>query len=353
MRAPIALALLALGCGAHEESTPPPTSAPGEREVEVVPVQHQPLALALTLPGELQPFQSVDLRARSAGFVRTIDVDRGSVVHAGDLIARLTAPELHAQRESVEARLRGQHQTSDRLRAASATPGAIAGHDLELASAQEDATSAEAQSLAAREGFLVVRAPFDGTVTERFVHPGALVGSPSDSPLVHIDDLAHLRLVVHVPEYAVAVIEDGREVTFHARAYPDRTFTGRIARAARAIDESTRTMPIELDVDNADGALSPGMYVDVDWTVTRATPSFFVPPRAIVQGTADVFVVVVRDAVSHRVPIRRGLATVDRIEVFGDLHDGDEVLTRGRDDLVDGTQVRTVHPDAGVAPPAH
>jgi membrane fusion protein (multidrug efflux system) len=300
------------------------------------------------LQGELTPFEAVDVSARVSGYVLEIPVDRGSVVHAGDVIARLDAPELAQQRVEAQARLVASQQTAERLRRASLTEGAVAGNELELAVAARRADSARVESLRDMEAYLIVRAPFDGVVTDRRVHPGALVGPSQGSAgsLVRIEDHAKLRLTVAVPEQDAGVAPLGREVGFTVSAFPGQTFHGRVARVAGTVDQNTRTMPIELDV-TSEGKLAPGMYGDVAWPVSRRTPSLFVPPGAIVQTTARTYVIRVRGGKAQLVTVSRGVAATDLAEVFGALTPGDTLLKRGVEDVVDGDAIALRLPVGG------
>jgi RND family efflux transporter MFP subunit len=183
-------------------------------------------------------------------------------------------------------------------------------------------------------------------ITQRNVHPGALVGPPASAnevPMVRIEQLAHLRLTVAVPEGLTGGIDEGALATFTVQAWPARRFTGTIRRIAHAVQLRTRTMPVEMDVENTAGDLAPGMYADVAWPVRRATPSLFVPASAIVQTAARTFVVRVRDGVVDLPTVRRGLSAGERVEVFGALQPGDTIAVRGREDLAPGTRV-TVRP---------
>ena len=144
------------------------------------------------------------------------------------------------------------------------------------------------QDLAA---YLRITAPFDGVITTRYIHPGALVGPGSDVPLLQLDQVSRLRLAVAVPETDVAGIEKGVKVEFKVPAQPDRTFSGVVARPARALDMKTRTMPVELDVRNSDGLLAPGMYPFVLWPVHNSRTALLVPPTSIVTTTERVFVI--------------------------------------------------------------
>jgi RND family efflux transporter MFP subunit len=190
------------------------------------------------------------------------------------------------------------------------------------------------------ESYLTVRAPFDGVVTDRRVHPGALVGPSQGSGgfIVRVEDHANLRLTVAVPEQMTAGVQHGREVGFAVTAWPGRTFHGRVSRVAGALDSRTRTMPVELDVV-AGNALAPGMYADVAWPASRTSPSLFVPPSAIVQTTARTYVIRVRGGKADLVNVTRGVSTPALVEVFGALAAGDTVMRRGADDISAGDAV--------------
>jgi membrane fusion protein, multidrug efflux system len=345
-------------------------AATGPVTIDIARVVEQPLDVQLSLPGELVAYESVDVHARVAGFVKTVAVDRGSVVRRGDLLVTLDAPEVVAQRaeaqskrQAAEAQLAAARAkadadsaTFDRLTAASATPGVVAGNDVAIAGKTAEASrsqvvAAEQQVEAARqaaqavqelEGYLRVTAPFAGVVTERNVHPGALVGPTSgeSAPMVRVVDQRRLRLVVPVPEAYTASLARGASIAFKVTAFPGATFTGTIARIARAVDVTTRTMAVELDVDNADGRLTPGTFCQVRWPVRRTGPSLFVPTASVASTTDRTFVVRIRGGKAEWVDVTTGLTAGPLLEVFGDLAAGDEVAGRGTDELRPGTEVR-------------
>ncbi len=155
-----------------------PSASPrgGIPQVAVVSVVAQRLDDSVRLPGELQPFLSVDLYPKVTGILEWIGVDRGSTVKRGQILVRLMAPELSAQRAEAEAKLRADEITHERLRTAAATPGVVAPNDLEIAKRTVEADRARVRSLKKMEDYLVITAPFDGVITTRHVHPGALVG---------------------------------------------------------------------------------------------------------------------------------------------------------------------------------
>ncbi|MEW6321930.1 MAG: efflux RND transporter periplasmic adaptor subunit [Acidobacteriota bacterium] len=333
---------------------------------DVVPVVARTLDKTVDIPGDLTAHLSVAMHARIAGFVETISVDRGDPVTRGQIIARLAAPELRAQRAEADARLRAARaqlaeagaahaaalSTSKRLQAASATPGAVAANDLELAERAADAAAAHVAALSAAvaaaeaaeraladlEGYLQLTAPFNGVITERLAHPGSLVG-PSTPPVVRLEQVSRLRLTVPVPEAYLAVVPIGATVDFAVAASPNRTFHGTIARAARSLDVKTRSMAVEIDVANQDGMLAPGMFAQVRWPVARPSATLFVPPSAVVRTSERQFVVRVRDGVADWVDVRRGETVDGLIEVFGDLREGDQVVRRGNDEIRPGTRI--------------
>ena len=194
------------------------------------------------------------------------------------------------------------------------------------------------------EGYLRVTAPFDGVVTERNVHPGALVGAASgpgaSTPMVRLVNDQRLRLVVPVPEAYAAGVTEGASVPFTVPAYPGRTFRGVIARIAHSVDVKTRTMAVELDVPNADRRLVPGSFCQIQWRVQRLEPSLFVPNGSLAATTDRTFVVRVRNGKSEWVDVKTGLAAGRLVEVFGDLREGDDVAVRGTDEVHAGADVR-------------
>jgi membrane fusion protein, multidrug efflux system len=324
-------------------------SAPASAPVEVVRVALRKLDTRAHLEGEMFPYEAVAVYARANGFVASVPVDRGTRVKKGQLLATLAAPELAAQRAEAEAKLPADKSTFDRLSAAAKTEGAVAHHDVELAQAALQADQARVQTLRTMEQYLTVSAPFDGVVTERNVHPGALVGPQAGTatPMFRVEQVDKLRLTVPVPENLVSVIDEGAVAKFSVRAWPGESFAGTTRRLSRSVESRTRAMMVELDVDNADGRLAPGMFADVEWPVRRSKPTFFVPPGAIVQSTEKTFVARIKDGVVEQVPVQRGSATADLVEVFGALADGDWIARRGSEELRSGAHVVVRLPPEG------
>jgi len=339
-----------------------------QQMVEVVSVVPKRLERKLRLPGEILPYQAVDLHARVAGYVEAVLADKGSMVKAGQLLVKLTAPELNAhraeaeskvlaiesQRAEAEAKLVAAQSTYEHLQVAAATPGAVAENEVILAKKSVDAARAaravyENSSKAARasvealtklEAYLNVTAPFDGIITERLVHPGALVGPGSGGgPMLKLEQHSRLRLVVPVPETAVSGITSGANVSFTVPAYPEESFSGLVARIPGALDPKTRSMAVELDVSNPHRRLGPGMYPEVLWPVRRARPSFLVPSTSIVTTTERMFVIRLHNERAEYVTVSRGASEGGQVEVFGPLAANDQIVRRGTDEIREGSRL--------------
>ena len=367
----IAAAVLTMSCGTPTPpaSQVPPPSIP---TVDAVRVIERPLGVTLEMPGELEAYEEVAIYPRVTGYVKTIRVDRGSNVRAGDVLAVLDAPELVAQRAEAQSKLQGAQAqlaatrarassaagTFEKMKAAAATPGVVAGNDLVVAQKTAEAEASQVQgaeqtveaarqavrSITEMEAYLRVVAPFAGTITERNAHPGALVGpaaaASGATPMFRVVQSSRLRLVVPVPEAYSASITPGTTVPFTVRAYPNQTFSGQVARVARAIEVRTRTMAVEIDVDNRDGRLSPGSFSQVRWPIERRMPSLVVPSASIATTTDRVFVVRINDGRTEWVDVTTGLVSGTMTEVFGDLRPGDLVAARGTDELRPGVAVK-------------
>jgi len=348
-------------------------AAGAQQSVDVVRVVSKASERTLTLPGEIFPYLAVDLHARVSGFVDKVNVDRGSVVTQGQTLMTLIAPELAAQvaeaeskagsiesqQSEAQAKLISAESTYRSLKAAAATPGAVAANELVDAEQAMEANRSHVQSLegsirAARaavqalrelEAYLKVAAPFDGVVTARYVHPGALVGPVAASnALLRLEHNSRLRLVAAVPEADVGGIVTGARVPFTVPAYPGETFFGVVARVARSLDLKTRTMPVELDVPNPSLRLAPGMYAQMQWPVRSRRASLLVPPTSIVTTNERQFLIRVNDGIAEWVNVTRRSAVGELVEVLGPLSAGDLIVRRGSDEIREGTrlQVRQV-----------
>ncbi len=303
--------------------------------------------------------------------MKSIKVDRGSIVKQGELIAKLEAPELLAQRAQAgatyqsaeaqlaagQAKLAADQATYQHMSAAAKTPGVVAANDLDIVqkTAQSDEANVGALQMTAEaaqenlkavtqlESYLNITVPFDGQVTTRYVHPGALVGPAGGAgamtPIVSVETTTRHRLVVPVSEKDVEGVSKGTIVTFTVASFPGRTFHAPIARVSHDVNTKTRTMPVELDVSDPRAELVPGTFCEIDWPIRRNYPTLFVPNSAVASDLQRTFVIRVRQNRTEWVDVTTGARSGNLIEVFGDLHEGDEVALRGTDQLRAGIEV--------------
>jgi len=359
------------GCGSSEQSTASNAAANSPQTVAVAKVESRTLSTTLSLPAQISPYEAVDVYPKVTGFLEKISVDRGSRVRAGEVIVQLSAPELAAQRAQAEAALQtaeAQHSAAEakfaadngtyqHLEAAAKTPGVVAGNDLLVAGQSAAADQAQVEAAAKNvqaardhvravtqlESYLEIRAPFDGVVTQRNLHPGALAGPASGAagaqPIVRVESVNRLRVTVPVPEAYAAGVREGQDVTFRVPAHPGKTFRAPIARVSHDISQNTRTMQVELDFKNADGEVTPGAFATVDWPIVRSYPTLVVPSSAVTTDLQRTFVIRISGGKAEWVDVTTGMTADGKTEVFGSLQAGDTVVANGTDTIRSGTAV--------------
>ena len=373
--------------------------APAEqpRAAAVVAVVRGNLASSLTVAGQFQPYQQVDLHAKVSGYIRLIKVDIGDRVRQGEVLALLEVPELQDQVEGAQAEVR--HSQSDITRAQSEVvsaestysavhaeytrleeaskerPGLIAEQELDDARAKDQQAAAQVgvakASLDAMQQQLGVSrathsrletmsryeqiiAPFTGVVTKRYADTGSLIQAGQDNntqtlPVVQVAESDLLRLRMPVPESDVPNIQVGGDVQVKVNA-TGRTFTVKIIRFSRALDTNTRTMLTEVDVPNHDLSLSPGMYAETTIQLQRKKDALILPAQAVVQNGDQSYVLVV-DATNHveKRTVTLGIQTSNRVEITSGLQAGDNVIAAGQTGYQPG---EIVSPHAAFIPTA-
>lgn len=354
----------------------------------VAAVKRGSIVHTLNLAGQFQPFQVIDVHAKISGYIRRIYVDIGDKVRQGQILAVLEVPELRAQLKGTVAEvasrkdeiaraqqevLRAQsehaslHANYTRLKQASATqPGLIAEQELDDAQSKDLASEAQIDAAksalsAARQNFDVagadnervgdladytrVVAPIDGVIIWRYADTGALIqaGTASDVqslPVVKLSQSSLLRLRIPVPEDAVEFIHVGALVNVQVDAV-HRTLVGKVVRFTRDISLATRTMQTEIDVENKDLSLTPGMYADTTIELERRDHVLTIPVQAVITNGNQSSVLIV-DGQNH-VQTRNltlGLQGTNLVEVRNGLAEGDRVITGGQANYQVGETVK-------------
>jgi membrane fusion protein (multidrug efflux system) len=351
------LAVLLSGC--RSENNPVKENTDGNQQAavaiaEAFPLSKGKLSSALQVPGELMAYQQVDLYAKESSFVKKLFVDVGSEVKQGQLLVTMEAPELGSQLagalsnvKSREAIYTASKANYDRLFETSKTPGTISPNDLEQASARKNSDLAQWQAakaaysqVAETQGYLQIRAPFNGVITARNVNAGAYVGPSgkgSELPLFTLQEQKKLRLVVSVPEAFSSYLHQNSPVSFTVNAMPNEQFTGHIKRLSGAIDNRLHAQRIEIDVENNNKRLLPGMVAEVNIPLPSRDSTFVVPKSAVVNSTESVFVIRVANKKADRVVVRIGREANGEMEIFGDLKAGDLILKTATDEIRNGS----------------
>jgi membrane fusion protein, multidrug efflux system len=316
-------------------------------------VVKEPLSSSIQLPAVLDAYQKVSIFPRVNGFIKSVMVDRGSIVKKGQVLLVLDAPEIieqyyAAQSKYLQAKAiyAGSKDNYERTLAVSETPGTISPHDVEVANARMLADSAIMNSelanfraLEATRSYMTVTAPFDGVITERNIHPGALAGPSGTVPMLILEEEDRLRLVMQIPEMYSAQLSTARQVTFHVNALPGLDFTGNISRQAGSLNDRYRSEAVEVDVQNPQHRLKSGMYAEVVIPVTGSVQAMVVPASAIVTSTERKYVIAVKQGRTHWINVQEGNKHEDSTEVFGNLTAGDKVILQGTDEIKEGVTV--------------
>ena len=350
----IALIMLDACHESGEEAKKP--IAKEQQSLSVMKLYKGSISSTVQLPGVMQPFEIVPLFPRVNGFVKRVLVDRGSKVSSGQLLVVLDAPEIEEQAAAARlkyAQARSSFFTSKdrylRLQETSNTPGAVSPFDLSSAKDKMDADSAmvagEYAAFLAEQtikGYLSVSAPFAGIITERNVHPGALVGpSIRDAkPMLILQQLTKLRLSVDVPEQYAPQVSVGDTVHYKVNSLPGQEFKGIIARSSQSLNNSYRSETIEMDIENTKEVFKPGMYAEVILAVSGSRNAFTVPKSAVITSTERKFIILANGRIAHWCDISEGNEKGDSVEIFGDLQVGDEILTKASQQIRDGQVVR-------------
>jgi RND family efflux transporter MFP subunit len=354
----------------------------------VVRITRENLTSTLKVAGQFEPYQEVDLHAKVSGYIRRINVDIGDRVRAGQVIATLEVPELNAQVAGAQAEVRHSQSEIARARnevtraesnhaalhaayarleqAGKERPGLIAEQELDDSRAKDQDSEAQIaaakSALAAAEqqlgvsradnqrvqvlsDYSVVTAPFAGVIAKRYADTGSLIqaGTASNTqamPVVRLVESDLLRLRMPVPEADVPFIRAGGEVQVRVQA-TNENFTGKIVRFSRALDATTRTMVVEVDVANPTLKLSPGMYAETAIALERRNNALTIPSQAVVRGEGETYVLTVDggDKVAKKA-VKLGIQGSHKVEIASGLSDGEMVILSGQTNYQAGQLVR-------------
>ena len=311
----------------------------------------------VVLPGNLFAYVDSPIYARTNGYLRKWYFDIGAHVKKGQLLAEIESPEVDQQLAqaradllTAEANAKYAQTTSSRYQDL-VKANAVSQQDTENFTTQASATSTQVKSAQANVqrleqlvSFEKVYAPFDGIVTARGIDVGQLIDSGASKEMFHMAAEQVLRVYVNVPQIYSLACKPGVEADLTLEEYPGRRFQGKIVRTAKAIDPTSRTLLVEVDVDNRSGELVPGAYAQVHFKLNNAQPTLIIPVPALIFRSQGLQVATVIGNKAKLVPITIGQDDGRVVEVTQGLQADDEVIQNPPDSVIDGEVVNVVRP---------
>lgn len=341
--------LILAACNPKKSET---TSVAVADSVEVFTLKKEAVSKTLSLPAELHPWERAEVYAKVEGYVRELKVDIGDRVKKNDVLLILDAPEVTANYAISSADLQAAqskyHTSRDfykRILSAAKEKGAVSDSEMERTknqmltdSANYEAARSGTNAYSQLKNYLIIRAAFDGVVTQRNVDAGTLVGK-EQKPMIVLENLSKLRLHVFVPEAYTAAIPESTSIFFTVDAQPSKKYAATLARKSNQIDLKTRTELWEFEATNTDKELKSGMYGNVSFNLKRSESTFVVPYSVVVTTLEKRFVIRVRDGKAEWVDVRNGISMNDKVEIFGDVQEGDQLVLKANDQIIEGDKI--------------
>jgi RND family efflux transporter MFP subunit len=324
--------------------------------VNVVYPTPSTLSSEIALPGNTQAYMDTPIYSRTNGYLKSWYFDIGAHVRKGQLMAQIETPEVDQQLQVAQADLKSAQANLDlanttstryqnllKTNSVSKQETDVAMSDASAKKAAVDASMANVRRLEQLQSFEKVYAPFDGIVTARNTDVGRLISAGQNTTpqeLFHLAAIGQLRVYVAVPEAYSSAIKVGGKATLTLDEYPGKLFEGTIARNSNAIDQSTRTLNVEVDVDNPKAELLPGAYVFVHFKVPEHAASLMIPSNTLLFRSEGLRVGVVRDGRVQLVPVKIGKDSGATVELASGLSPNDAVILDPSDSLASGQEVQ-------------
>jgi RND family efflux transporter MFP subunit len=324
--------------------------------VNVVYPAPSTLSSEIALPGNTQAYTDTPIYSRTNGYLKSWYFDIGAHVRKGQLMAQIETPEVDQQLQVAQADLKSAQANLDLANTTSARyqnllktnsvskqETDVAMSDAAAKQAAVDASMANVRRLEQLQSFEKVYAPFDGIVTARNTDIGRLISAGQNTTpqeLFHLAAIGKIRVYVSVPEAYSAAIKDGAKASLTLDEYPGKSFEGTIARNSNAIDQATRTLNVEVDVDNPKGELLPGAYVFVHFKVPEHAANLMIPSNTLLFRAEGLRVGVVRDGRVQLLPVKIGRDAGATVEIASGLTANDAVILDPSDSLASGQEVQ-------------
>jgi membrane fusion protein (multidrug efflux system) len=337
--------LLASGCKPSGADSALPIATPVA--VKTALPHRGEIARTVSLPTfRVLAYQEATLYAKVSGYLKTMNVDKGDSVTNGQLLAEIEVPELQADEIQFQSESRIAETNYERMAdARKKSPDLIVPQTVDDLRGQWEVAKAKLQRTQTLLQFARITAPFSGTITARFVDPGAYIpaatsGNPSQSvALATLMDFSRVRVQVYVPESEVPFIRNGVPVKLTVEELPGKSFAGSVTRFAYALDQATKTMLTEIELPNPSGELRPGMYASALIEVERKKDALLLPAQAVSIEKTGSFVFLVSEGKVKKVAVHTGFNDGTNIELIDPLKSDQPVAVVGKQSLSDGQPV--------------
>ncbi len=349
-------ALLFVSC--NQANTEKPENQNNENQkptYNITTLKSDTLNYELTLPGDLKPYDQATLYAKVEGFVSKLNVDLGDEVKKGEVLAVIEAPEIEQKYLSAKSKEREilekfsfSSQNYKYLEKAAKVDGAVSAIEVEQArsrfmadSAAWSAVKAEVSAAEHLAKYREITAPFDGIITDRLVSLGALVGGEKQA-LFNLSREDKLRLSVAIPSKHANALQPKTKASFMVNAYPNKKFPVELTRSSKALNPELRASIVEYDVDNIENLLHAGDYAEVSISMQKNLSSIQVPTSSIIETKNNIYIAKVTDEKVQMIPIVTGLTHQNKIEIFGDIQEGDQIIINANSSLKEGLEITPV-----------
>ena len=315
-------------------------------DVQVVKPTRRDVAYSIALPANVSPLYQTTLYAKVSGYLKWIGPDKGDRVKKDQILAVIDAPEVEEQYRQAVADYTIKKITFERLTNVwKETPDVIAKQDVDMAEAAFQGARHLMEQRVALRDYTKVRAPYDGTITARFADPGALIQVATSSssgaiPLFTIMNLETVRVYANVPQEDTPWAKTGVPAVLTVQEFPGRLFAGTVTRTTHALDPSTRSLLIEVDLPNTDQALQPGTFGELTLQLRNSPDALVVPAGSLITQGKNTLVFIVEQGKAMQRKIKTGLSDGRWVEVVEGLTGAEDVVVVGKSKLVEGATVQ-------------
>ena len=309
--------------------------------VQTEPARRDTVLYQLKFTGDVIPIQQATIIAKVGGTLERVFVDMGTQVKENQILALIDTVELSQQYQQMSASYANARINYDRTKQL-AEQNLLARQDLDNAEAAMKVSKANYEMAKTRLAYARITAPFSGTVTKRNLDPGALL-SANNTAIFTLMDLDAMKIVVNVLEKNIPLVSIGRKAVLKVDAFPTKQFEGSIARFSDAVDLSTRTMAVQIDIPNPDHLLKPGMFASVMLVVDVHPDAITVPTAALLKDEKGFFVYAVNGNSAHRKQVTPGIEQSGRTEILAGVDGSEAIITTGQQFVKDGAPVALQH----------